>query len=158
MLHQEFKGLTYRFNGFDLVSGNKAAGFGVSLPTDMLGALAQIKVSEDRVVTLHRMIQDRLANAKLLPKPVIRECGVLLLDASACPRAFVADPVFGASIGADPGTLLRIRDGEGVESFGPEIEYTPHNTDSAKQALALAIIVATWAEWANHELLMAYLK
>ncbi|MFK4706113.1 hypothetical protein ABIC83_002952 [Roseateles asaccharophilus] len=157
-MQQEFKGLMYRLNGFDLESGNKAAGFGVSLPTDQLGMLAQIKVSEDRIVSLHRSIQARLANAKLLPKPIIRECGVMLLDGSACPRAFVADPVFGASIGADPGTLQRILDGEGVESFGPEIEYTPHNTDSAKQAIALAIIVATWAEWANHELLIAHMK
>lgn len=144
--------LQYRFDGFDLRSGNKSAGFVVTFPTRTMARLRNAQVTPEREAVLHQLTQERLMSSGILPKRLIAECGVVLLANSACPRGFVADPVFGASVSADPEELQRLAQPSGATHIGPELRYTPHNTDSAAQALALSVLVITWAEWANAEL------
>jgi len=41
---------------------------------------------------------------------------------------------------------------DALERLGPTLDYTPHNCDAPVQAIALIIMVQTWAEWAHHRL------
>lgn len=55
--------------------------------------------------------------------------------------------MFGGSIGAFPQEMERLGYYEN-EGEDYDIRYVPHNVDTPNQAMALLIMVETWAEWA----------
>lgn len=143
----------YRFDGLDLVSGNKTAGFCVEMSTGTLKALFKVSVSTEDCQALIVQMHERLERADLLPEITRRSSGVTLLDGTAVPRVFTTDPMLGGSLGANPEELARLRDEDDYEEWlGDSLSYTPHNVDSAQQALTLVILVQTWAEWAHMKL------
>lgn len=143
----------YRFDGLDLVSGNKTAGFRVEMSTATLKALSKVTVSAEDYQALVSQMRERLERANLLPKSLRRHSGVTLLDATAVPRIFTTDPMLGGSLGANPEELAWLRDKDNyAEWLGDSLSYTPHNVDAARQALTLVILVQTWAEWAHMKL------
>lgn len=148
----------YRIDHLGLHPGNKTAGFVALVSTEMLMALRAIPVSKASYDNLIQEMQDRLARTSLLTPKSIASCGVALLDNSACPRFFTADPMFGGSIGANPEDLLKLTRPDAVEWLGSSLAYTPHNVDLPDQALALVILFQTWAEWAREQCELAEFK
>lgn len=143
----------YRFDGLDLISGNKTAGFCVEMSTDTLKALSTVAVSTEDYQALIVQMRERLERAELLPRSLRRHSGVTLLDGTAVPRMFTTDPMLGGSLGANPEDLARLRDKDNYQDWlGDSLSYTPHNVDAAKQALTLVVLVQTWAEWAHIKL------
>jgi hypothetical protein len=51
-----------------------------------------------------------------------------------------------------PEQLAQLLADDALERLGPTLDYTPHNCDAPVQAIALIIMVQTWAEWAHHRL------
>jgi len=144
----------YRFEGLSLVAGNKSAGFTALLSTQLLIRLRHLPIGAEWHARLQAEIQARLANAKLLPKNLIRKGGIVFVDGTWCPLCFMTDPAFGASIGAAPGDVERLLRDDALEWIGPAVAYTAHNTDTPSQALALVIMVETWGEFVRDFLLL----
>lgn len=86
----------------------------------------------------------------------VREAGqqaqIMFVEGTACPRAFIADPLFGGSLGADPEAFGRLQRPDRLDWIGPEVEYTPHNCDTPDQAIILVVLVQAWAEYARAKL------
>lgn len=135
--------------GLDLTPGNKSAGFQFSVSTETLSALSLLMVQDRDRARLNQEVSLRLERSGLLKTAAARSASVFLLESSACPRVFTTDPSFGASLSADPQALLRLPGGDARERLGDVVDYTPHNCDAPAQALALLVMVHTWAEWAE---------
>jgi len=143
----------YRFDGLDLISGNKTAGFCVEMSTATLKALLNVAVSAEDYQSLIVQMRERLERADLLPEIQRRSSGIMLLEGTAVPRVFTTDPMLGGSLGANPEELAWLRDKDNYQEWlGVSLSYTPHNVDVAKQALTLVLLVQTWAEWAHMKL------
>lgn len=150
--------LLYRLDHYTLTNGPKQAGFVLSVPSSILMELSAIEVTPTHVERLSEMCTQRLDNlrqAKVIKKSMVESSSVTLYGTSPVPRFFSADPVFGGSIGADPETFSRFRAPDALEWLGPEVDYTPHNVDTAISALVLTVLVATWGEWAQALLYVA---
>lgn len=139
----------YRVEGFDLVPGNKTAGFTLIVSTKALQVLQKVTVTTEQYQDLMMQMRERVVRSKLFPKNMVSGCGVQLFKGSACPAYFTTDPVLGGSVGADPDHLLRLQETDALEQFGETMSFTPHNTDSPAQAMALLIMIQTWDEWAR---------
>lgn len=138
----------YRFDGLTLQPGNKTAGFTVQVRTDALRSF-RFPVTDDALDLLMRDIEQRVANSGLLPADALGYLRILFEPGSAVPRAFVVDPMFGGSVGADPDELPRVLAADDSEEQWPLVAYTPHNLDQPAQALVLMVMVVAWAEWAG---------
>jgi hypothetical protein len=143
----------YSIDGLDLVSGNKTAGFSVSLLADSARELAQRPIEASDADKCNRAIRETLARADLLPEAFIGSAGVAFYKNSMLPLAFIQDPI-GGSLGFDRSELQDVLDRLGEkEGFGlPVLQYYAHNVDAAKQALALVVVVQVWSEWARAKL------
>ncbi len=142
----------YRFEGLDLIPGNKTAGFVLQLEPRAFAALCAVSVTPGAQELVNERARERLCRAGLQGKRSARNSAIVFLGESACPRYFMTDPMFGASIGCDPESFSRASQPESLEWLGPYVEYTPHNTDTPKQALTLLVLAQTWAEWAQWKL------
>lgn len=89
-----------------------------------------------------------------MSKKAVGSASIGFYGDTGCPRFFVADPMFGGSIGANPETFSRLLRHDALEWLGPTVDFTPHNVDTPKTALALMLLAQTWAEWALSELSM----
>jgi hypothetical protein len=137
----------YGFEGLSLNPGNKTAGFNAFVSTPVMQMLvntpAELKVYTELMEMTHR----RLQLAKLMPAKVVTRAAIGMVDRSMCPRFFSTDPVFGGSVGAEPGEIERLPRADALEWIGPSLTFSPHNVDSSNQALALMLMVQTWSEW-----------
>lgn len=138
----------YRFDGLSLTPGNKTAGFTAQIRLDALRAFL-VPVSEEDRQRLMADIEQRLTHAGLIPTESLRYLRVMFHESTAVPRAFIVDPMFGGSIGADPDGLSKALAAEDPSDRWPLIDYTPHNLDHPQQALALVVMVTAWADWAT---------
>ena len=138
----------YRFEGLDLLPGNKKAGFYFIVDTQVLRDLCHVKVhaADQQLLTTHA--QERAARVQLLNKRGRASMNILFHQDTAAPRAFCVDPMFGGSIGADPEDFARLSRPDFLDYIGEEVVYTPHNVDLPQQALVLLLMAQTWAEWA----------
>lgn len=139
----------HRIESLSLVSGNKTSGFVLVVSADAARRLQKIKFTEQEYAFLQSAMKGRVLQSKLLPKKAIGNIGLQPWSGSACPLSFIIDPMFGGSIGSFLQELEQLgyydkEDGE--EDY--DIRYVPHNVDTPNQALALLIMVETWAEWA----------
>jgi len=144
----------YSIMGFNLNAGNKAAGFVLKLSTRALQQLRHVPVTVEQQLELIHRAQERIGRAGVLSKRLRESCTIALVKNSGCPLAFITDPSFGASIGGNPDDLDMLTRPDAVDWLGPVTYFTPHNCDAPKQALALFILVETWAEWAHGQLLL----
>jgi len=144
----------YNIMGFNLHAGNKAAGFVLKLSTRALQQLRQVPVTVEQQLELINRAQERIGRAGVLSKRLRQGCTIALIKNSGCPLAFITDPSFGASIGGNPDDLEKLTRPDYLDWLGPVTYFTPHNCDAPKQALALFILVETWAEWAAGQLLL----
>lgn len=136
----------YRFSGMHLAPGNKASGFVFSLESQAFLQLAAIEFTpRQRELVLVSACQ-RIAHAQLVPKKALKALSIGYHAGSALPRWFVQDPMFGASLGANPEDFSRIERADALAWLGPETDYTPHNVDTPKQALALMLLAQAWTE------------
>jgi hypothetical protein len=146
----------YRFDGLSLVSGNKTAGFCVQVSTAAMKVLAKVAIDPEEHERLVVQMRERLDRAQLMPKTLRHSAGVSMLENTACPRFFTTDSMFGGSLGANPEELGWLLSKDNVEDWvGPSFSFTPHNVDSAKQAMTLVLLVETWGEWAYDKLQLA---
>jgi len=148
----------YRFDGLGLVPGNKAAGFVAYLDTSVLQRLRAIPMTGEEYQTLTVEMHARVQRSGLVKKSQVSCCGFALVPDTACPLMFTTDPVFGASVGADPNELLHLSEVNPLAWLGPTVAYTPHNADTPAQALVLMVLVATWGEWAFNRLALLALE
>lgn len=142
----------YRFDGLDLIPGNKTAGFAMLLDSVAFVRLGELKCSEEQQARVNEEARARVLRAQLISKRYVEACGIVFFEDTACPRYFVSDAAFGASLGCDPENFGRMQHPEALSWLRTYVEYTPHNTDSPKQALALLVLAQTWAEWAGVKL------
>lgn len=138
----------HRFDGLRLTPGNKTAGFDAVVSTEVLKRLREQPMTEAASTQLLEQIRERVSNAGLLAESELARCGVGFVEGSWCPRFFATGPE-GASIGAVPSELERLLACDALDWIGPTLSYSPHNVDSPAQALALVVIVETWAEQAR---------
>lgn len=143
----------HRIEGLSLTPGNKTAGFDALISTEVLKRLRELPVDSKVQAELLATMRERVLTADLLPRELADRCGVVLVEGTLCPRFFVTDPTLGGSVGADPNELERLERDDAVEWIGPTMAYTPHNVDTPAQALALLVMVETWAEFARVHLL-----
>jgi hypothetical protein len=146
----------HRFDGLGLVPGNKTAGFDVMVSTEILQRLQNLAISPAAHEHLLQEMRGRLSNAKLLSAAELDRFLVAFVPGTWCPRYFATGRE-GASVGADPSELERLPARDALEWIGPTLAYTPHNVDSPVQALALVVMVETWAEQARFALQSAML-
>lgn len=142
----------HRIQGLHLTSGNKTAGFLLALDTEALRQLRQLPVTLEENQTLLIRMRERVLRAKLMKKSLIDQCGVGFFEHSSVPLMFTTCSMFGASIGASPEELQHLAKENAVDYIGEVCRYTPHNADTADQALILLILIETWVEWALHKL------
>ena len=143
----------YRFECFDLVPGNKTAGFVMHVSTEALKRLCEATATAEERKHLLSLQAERVGNSGLVAPDEQESCGMAFYgSSSACPLMFTTDPTLGGSLGANPQELARLAEGHGEEYFGPSIEYAPHNVDSPAQAMVLMILALAWAEWAHTKL------
>lgn len=142
----------YRIDGFDLFPGNKTAGFCLSIATPALIQLVREKVPNGELDHLMVLVHERLGRLGNSFKKLGKNAQILFVEGTACPRAFISDPSFGGSIGADPETFSRLMRPHPLDWIGPEVEYTPHNCDAPAQAMILMVLAQTWAEYAQIKL------
>jgi hypothetical protein len=156
MLKLELRDFFYRIDGFELVQAPKAAGFTLVVATEALHRLMQVQVEPEELQNLTMQAIGRIARADKLPVKKLGRCRISLFLGTACPTVFSTDPVFGASIGADPDHLARLAEKglDAVDAIGPTMDFTAHNCDLSGQAVALLILAQTWAEWAYGKLLL----
>lgn len=145
----------HRIDGLSLVDGNKSAGFVLSVSTPALVALAKVKVEPAVQARIVERAKERIAQAKLLPKALLKGTRIVFWENTLVPRVFAADPMFGGSIGANPETFSRLDRTDQAAWLGDEVDYTPHNCDNGKEALALMLLVQTWSEFAHSYLYQA---
>lgn len=138
----------YRFDGLSLIPGNKTAGFTAQIRLDALRTFL-VPADDDDRERLMQDIEQRLMHAGLIPVNSLRYLRVMFHEGTAVPRAFVVDPMFGGSLGADPNELSKALTTADPSELWPLIEYTPHNLDQPQQALALVVMVTAWADWAT---------
>lgn len=153
--------LLYRFEYYDLTNAPKQAGFVFVVPSATLIELSSIETTPEQVERLADMCKTRLHNlyaAKMVRKRLLDSAGIALHGTTPVPRFFTADPVFGGSLGADPETFSRFHAPNALEWLGPEVDYTPHNVDTATTAVVLTVLAATWGEWAQSLLYVAATK
>lgn len=145
----------YAIEGFDLVSGNKTAGFSMQLMPDSVRQLAERPIDAREAAQCNDAVRETLARADLLPHAFTQGAKIAFYQGTMLPLAFIQDPI-GGSLGLDHGDLHEIleRRGEAQGYSLPYLEYSAHNVDSAKQALALSVILQVWAEWARAKLAM----
>jgi hypothetical protein len=150
----------YRIDHCHLIPGNKTSGFILYLSRAALRTLMAIQVTTESVQTLNEEIRNRLDRAGLKKFVNMKQCGVLfysegsgIFSLSACPVAFITDPMFGGSIGESPDELKRVLCDPSDEDDYP-VSFTPHNIDHPRQALALMLMIQTWGEWAYTQLSM----
>lgn len=140
----------YRFDALDLIPGNKSSGFVLQVSTHALLALSKVTLNEVQRGTLLKQAQERVLRAQLMTKRMAAGLSIGFLDDSACPRFFVADAMFGGSVGTDPELFSRLRAPDAqtrvLDFHGNVVDYTPHNLDTPKQALALLVLIETWGE------------
>lgn len=138
----------YRFEGLDLSPGNKTAGFVMLLAPEALLKLARTPLTRAQQDEINEDARQRLLRAGLVSKRALPSSGIVFYEQTACARYFKTDPMFGASIGCDPVNFSKAQAPDALERLGSVVEYTPHNTDTAKQAMALWVLAQTWTEWA----------
>jgi len=160
MQKPELREFFYRFEGFDLIRGPKAAGFVLVVATEALARLHAVEVAVEEYQQLQMRALERISRIEKMKKTLLSRAQLVLFPGTAMPMRFVTDPVFGASIGAEPETLGRLAEEgvQAVEHVGSVVEYTPHNCDTPVQALMLFILAQTWAEWAHDKLLLQHSK
>lgn len=142
----------YRIDGFDLVPGNKTAGFCFSVLTQALCDLIQIQVPAVEIERLMSGIHRRIERVGGSVREAGQQAQIMFVEGTACPRAFIADPLFGGSLGADPEAFGRLQRPDRLDWIGPEVEYKPHNCDTQDQAIILVVLVQAWAEYARAKL------
>jgi hypothetical protein len=142
----------YRIDGFDLVPGNKTAGFVFLVDTMAMKRLRGVEMARKEWEDLMQRMHERVARSGLVSKKQVKQCGVAFAGLSCCPLMFTTDPTLGGSIGANPEELARLEEAGGEEYIGPSVDFTPHNVDSPAQAMVLLILVQTWCEWAFDKL------
>lgn len=138
----------YRFNHMSLIPGSKQAGFTVEFSTSVLKELSATPRDPGVLQSLTVEMRGRLLRAALLPKAATLQSCIQFREGSFCPLGFATDPVFGASVSADPEEMRLLPRPDALEYIGSTMTFTPHNVDSPRQALALVVMVETWAEWA----------
>lgn len=146
----------HRFDGLGLAPGNKTAGFDLVVSTEVLQRLQNLPVAPAAYAHLFQQIQERLRNSGLLSSAELERVLIAFVPGTWCPRYFATGRE-GASVGADPSELERLPARDALEWIGPTLAYTPHNVDSPMQALALVIMVETWAEQARFAMQSAML-
>jgi len=150
--------IAYRIPYLGLESGNKTAGFTVTLSGPDVRRLHGIEVTPAAQQDCHHRIQERLARAKLMKKVLTQNSGVAFSGNTPVPLIFVQDPMVGGSLGRDPREMEDVLKATFQEDAEIDVlHYYPHNVDIAAQALVLVVIVQTWAEWANEQLVLAEL-
>lgn len=142
----------YRIDGLYLVPGNKTAGFCFSVSTQALADLIQIQVPTIELERLMSGIHQRIVRVGGSAHEAGQQAEILFVEGTACPRAFVSDPMFGGSLGADPETFSRLQRPDRLDWIGPEVDYTPHNCDTPAQSIVLVVMVQSWAEYARSKL------
>lgn len=143
----------HRIEGLCLTPGNKSAGFDALVSTEVLTRLRATPADAQWQENLAVTVRERVLNANLLSPNLVERSGIVLVANTLCPRFFVTDPGLGGSIGADPNEIERLGRDDALTWIGPSVAYTPHNVDTPAQALALLIMVETWAEVARSFLL-----
>lgn len=143
----------HRIEGLCLTPGNKTAGFDALVSTEVLIRLSTTPADPQWQENLAATVRERVLNANLLARNLVEHSGIVLIAGTLCPRFFVTDPGLGGSVGADPNELERLGRDDALAWIGPSVAYTPHNVDTPAQALALLIMVETWAEVARSFLL-----
>lgn len=143
-----------RIDGFDMKPGSKRAGFTVVLDGESAIRLRNIKISEKDAANLNEMVAGRLAHAEVVNEATQKSCRVILAESSAFPKVIMTSAI-GGSIGLDGEVVRRLVLDDANQWVGPVVEMTPHNVDSPKEALALMVMVQTWAEWAYTQMLCA---
>lgn len=142
----------YRFDGLNLIPGNKASGFVVHIATDAMMKLHKIPVAAEQYQALIMNMRERVARVSILSTKLSCKLGAEMFNGSACPAYFTTDPIFGGSVGANPNELVHLSKLDALEWIGPTMTFTPHNIDTPQQALALMIMLETWGEWAHAQL------
>ena len=143
-----------RIDSLSLVDGNKAAGFVLSVSVSSLVALLQSPVEPAIQARVNELVREQLLQSKLLPKKLIESSAIVFWKDTLVPRVFHTSSL-GGSIGANPETYSRLEDSEQISWLGDEVEYTPHNCDTGKNALALMVMVQVWSEFASAQLYQA---
>lgn len=137
-----------RFDGLDLFPGNKTAGFSLYVTTEAMVGLARLVVDTTVQQRVVRDAKDRIKRAVLLPDSLIDDARIGFVGNTLCPRFFTTDREFGGSLGAGPDVFGHISRADAAEYLGDQVEFTPHNVDDAKTALALMLLAQTWSETA----------
>lgn len=155
MLKPKLRDFFYRIEDFNLLPKQKAAGFVLVVATEALARLHDVFVAEEEYLALQNQVQKRISRIPNMPPSYQKSARIAFHLGTAMPRAFVADDVFGGSIGADPQALEKVASygADAVQHVGSTVEYTPHNCDSPLEAMMLHVVVQTWAEWAHCHLL-----
>lgn len=117
--------------------------------TKALAHLITVKPGPEAFKQFYALLHRRLEQAKLMPKVLRSKSDIFFFEDTACPRFFCTDPMFGASIGADPEIFSRLLRPNYLEWLGDTANYTPHNCDTPAQALTLMLMMQTWGEWAQ---------
>lgn len=141
-----------RIDGFDMKPGSKQSGFTVVLDGESAVRLRNIKITEKDASSLNEMVASRLAHAEVVNEAIQKSCRVILAESSAFPKIIMTSGI-GGSIGLDGEEVRRLGLDDANQWVGPVVEMTPHNVDSPKEALALMVMVQTWAEWAHTQML-----
>lgn len=140
----------YRIHDFDLLPGNKAAGFMLSVDAKALRELSHLSVTRPEQLAVMKRARERAQNAGLGNDTFREAMGIQFYAATPVPRFFSA---LSGSIGADPEAFPKLQKPGFVQSMAHGIEYTPHNVDAPMEALLLMLLVQTWGEWATDLLL-----
>lgn len=145
----------FSISGLDFAPGPKRAGFTLSVEPEAFIELARLQVAPAEQVALMSGVRERLARSGLVSKRWVESSHILFWGQTLCPRVFTTDPAFGASIGCEPESFGKAGRDDAVVALWPSVDYSPHNTDTAKQALALLVMVHAWADCARDRLWIA---
>ena len=141
----------HRIEGFDLIPGNKRAGFLLVVDTSTLRRLSAVAASDSEIEALVYKARARAERGRIGTKIMRSAMGVHCYNGTCVPRVF---NVLSGSVSADPEVFAHLSSPIAHARLDVEVEYTPHNVDAPAEALLLMILVQTWAEWAANALMI----